>query len=265
MTSTSLDSARTNSPEPAAAPATAAPDSYRDWRAGRLAAVTSATGNLALVETRWLPAGTDHAAEFERATAEAPATVTVTALTRSNLDTGEPEHGLRLWDSASPAIQAFDTIPAFDYDPHWVIEAQFTPVAGDRTIPFEHIRDNGGSRELVVPGDITFTRDGVDYSLGAFDDDGTLLLVFGDATNRLDGDAGTYSAGRFLRVQRSGDAGFGDEGPVTLDFNRAFVPPCGFSVQYNCPMPPAQNRFAQSIEAGERRVAFTGEFDIYAL
>jgi len=247
-----------------------APAEFDAWRSARHTAVTSATGNLALVETRWLPAGADPAAEFARATAEAPATVTVTTLTRSNLDTGEPEHGLRFWDSASPAIQAFDSISAFAYDPDWVVEAQFTPVAGDRTIPFEHIRDNGGSRELVVPGDITFTRDGVDYSLSAFDDDGTLLLVFGDATNRLDGDTSTYASGRFLFVQRSdehdgADTGFGDAGPVTLDFNRAFVPPCGFSVQYNCPMPPAQNRFAQSVEAGERNVVFADGFDIYTL
>jgi uncharacterized protein (DUF1684 family) len=246
MTSISLDSARSD-----------APAEYTAWRSARLAAVTSATGNLSLVETRWLPAGVDPAAAFAEATAQAPATVTVTALKRSNLDTGEPEHGLRFWDAAAPAIQAFDTISAFPYDPDWVVEATFTPVAGDRTIPFEHIRDNGGSRELVVPGDITFSRDGVDYSLSAFDDDGTLLLVFGDATN--------YSAGRFLFVPRPDGATFGDAGPVTLDFNRAFVPPCGFSVQYNCPMPPAQNRFAGAIEAGERNVVFTGGFDIYAL
>jgi uncharacterized protein (DUF1684 family) len=262
---------------------------HAEWRASRLAAVTSATGNLSLIETRWLPADADPAAEFARASAEVSDTVTVTSLTRRNLDTGEPEFGLRFWDAASPAIAAFDTISAFDFDPDWVIEAQFTPVAGDRTVPFEHIRDNGGSRDLVVPGDITFTRDGVDYSLSAFDDDGTLLLVFGDATNRMSGETATYSSGRFLFVHRndagssadsantdsantdsaSADAtagtGFGEAGSVILDFNRAFVPPCGFSVQYNCPMPPAQNRFANSIEAGEREVVFTGDFDIYTL
>jgi uncharacterized protein (DUF1684 family) len=254
MTSTSLDSPRAD-----------APARFADWRSARHTAVTGATGNLALVETRWLPADADPADEFARATAGAPATVTVTALTRSHLDTGEPEHGLRFWDSQSPAIRAFETITAFGYDPDWVVEARFTPVAGDRTVPFEHIRDNGGSRELVVPGDITFSRDGVDYTLSAFDDDGTLLLVFGDATNRLDGDTSTYASGRFLFVQRADGAGFGDAGPVALDFNRAFVPPCGFSVQYNCPMPPAQNRFAQSIEAGERNVVFADGFDIYAL
>jgi uncharacterized protein (DUF1684 family) len=268
---------------PTASPIADAPAAHAAWRSSRLSAVTSATGNLALVETRWLqpgPAAGSAAAgsvtgsvtaeefaraEFDRAVAAAPPTVTVTSLSRSNLDTGEPEFGLRFWDSESAAIRAFDTVTAFDYDPEWVIEATFTPVSGDRTIPFEHIRDNGGSRELVVPGDITFSRDGVDYSLGAFDDDGTLLLVFGDATNRLTGETSTYSSGRFLRVERPDGAGFGDAGPVTLDFNRAFVPPCGFSVQYNCPMPPAQNRFAVPVEAGEREVVFADGFDIYSL
>jgi uncharacterized protein (DUF1684 family) len=242
-----------------------APAAFAAWRDARRAAVTSATGNLSLVETRWLPADADPAAEFARATADAPATVTVTSLSRRNLDTGEPEHGLRFWDAAAPAIAAFDEISAFEYNPDWVIEAQFTPVAADRTIPFEHIRDNGSSRELVVPGNITFERDGVDYSLSAFDDDGALLLVFGDATNRSTGENSTYSSGRFLFVQRPDGAGFGEAGPVTLDFNRAFVPPCGFSVQYNCPLPPAENRFTVAIEAGEREVVFSHGFDIYAL
>jgi len=242
---------------------------FDEWRSARHAAVTSATGNLSLVETRWLPATVDADAAFKSATAEASPTVTITRLTRQNLDTGEPEHGLRFWDAASPAIAAFDSLTAFEYNPDWVIEAQFTPVSGERTIPFEHIRDNGGSRELVVPGDITFTRDGVDYSLSAFDDDGTLLLVFGDTTNRATDETATYSSGRFLFVQRDetedDDEEFGTAGAVTLDFNRAFVPPCGFSVQYNCPLPPAQNRFTLPIEAGERQVTFTGDFDIYTL
>jgi len=252
---------------PSAAPTTAAAlaeAGYPAWRASRLASVVAPTGNLALIETRWLT-GDDAAADaaFAAALKDSPTTVIVTRLERRNLDTGEPEHGIRLWDSASPAIAAFDDVPVFDFDPSWVIEAEFTPVAGDRTIPFEHIRDNGGSRELVVPGDIRFTRDGVDYALSAFDDDGTLLLVFGDATNRATDDTATYSSGRFLFVQRTDAGGFGEPGTVILDFNRAFVPPCGFSVQYNCPLPPAQNRFAGPVLAGERSVAFRDGFDIY--
>jgi uncharacterized protein (DUF1684 family) len=223
----------------------AAHNGYADWRAWRLASVAAPTGNLALIETRWLPDGDETTPE--QALAGHPATVTATELSRRNLDTGAPERGIRLWDAASPAIRAFETIDAFPFDPSWIVEATFTPVSDARTIPFEHIRDNGLTRELVVPGDITFEREGVEYTLSAFDDDGTLLLVFGDPTNGAEGPDGTYASGRFLFVTRDGDR-------AVLDFNRAFVPPCGFSDQYNCPLPPRNNRFPVPVTAGEKRV-----------
>ncbi|MGG7510034.1 DUF1684 domain-containing protein [Plantibacter sp. YIM 135249] len=305
MTSTSATPAAQNdAPQAPAAQApaaanTAAPTvieaartAHAAWRTRRLEQLVAPLGNLALVETRWLPNGQRLTAE-EAASGTAD-TVTATTLQRTNLDTGEPEYGVRLWDAQSPAIRAFDTVGAFDFDPSWVIEAEFTPVAEDRTIPFEHIRDNGGTRDLVVPGDIRFAKDGVDYTMSAFDDDGTLLLVFGDETNHRTGDGASYGSGRFLFVQRigsgagsavgsgvgnqagngaatgddavdSGSNGFGEAGRVLLDFNQAFVPPCGFSVQYNCPMPPAQNRFAGPVEAGEQTAVFRDGFDIYTV
>jgi hypothetical protein len=45
-----------------------------------------------------------------------------------------------------------------------------------------------------------------------------------------------------------------DSDRVILDFNRAFVPPCGFSDQYNCPLAPRNNRFPVPVTAGEKRV-----------
>ncbi|WP_411977462.1 DUF1684 domain-containing protein [Streptomyces brevispora] len=233
---------------PASASASGSATEWDSWRAERRRALTSPTGNLALVETRWLPAGERPDAEATRA--GQPDTVTVTTLTRTDLVTGEPEYGLRFWDSASPALLRFEGTEAFPYDPAWVLEASYTPVPGARQTPFEHIRDNGGTRDLVVPGDIVLTLDGHTYTLSAFDDDGTLLLVFGDPTNG----STTYGAGRFLFVRRTAD----DDRRVVLDFNRAFVPPCGFSDQYNCPMPPRQNRFHLPVEAGEKLPLFGG-------
>ncbi|GAA5034547.1 DUF1684 domain-containing protein [Microbacterium fluvii] len=227
------------------------PEDHARWQADRRAAVTSPTGNLALVETRWTVAEPD----LDAARAEAAPTATVTPIQRRSIDTGAAEHGLRVWDAASPAIAAFEAIDTYPFDPAWVLEARFTPVSAERTVPFEHIRDNGGTRELVVPGDIEFTLDGTDYRLAAFDDGGRLLLVFADQTNGTE----TYGSGRFLFVEHQDD-----EGTVVLDFNRAFVPPCGFSAQYNCPLPPAANRFALPIRAGEKNVVFRDGFDIYA-
>ncbi|MGW8482823.1 DUF1684 domain-containing protein [Microbacterium sp. NPDC055903] len=234
-----------------------AAEEHAAWRQKRREAVTAPTGNLALVETRWTGG---ERPDIEAEQAASPASVTVTPIQRTDISTGSAEHGLRVWDADAPAIRAFDRIDAYDYDPAWVIDARFTPVDAGRTVPFEHIRDNGGTRELVVPGDITFTLNGEEHRLAAFDDGGVLLLVFGDATNGPE----TYGSGRFLFVRRDDDSAFGDAGPVVLDFNRAFVPPCGFSAQYNCPLPPAQNRFAEAIRAGEKNVVFTGGFDIYS-
>lgn len=220
---------------------------HERWQSRRRTAVTSPLGNLALIETRWFAPG--YEVSVEQVRQGLPKTVRVTELSRKNLDTGVPEYGVRFWDSNSSAIKKFETIAVFPYAPGWVIDAVFTPVDENRTIPFEHIRDSGGTRELIVPGDITFNRDGDDYQFSAFKDGERLLLVFGDSTNGVAGDDGTYSAGRFLFVTVDGSR-------ATLDFNRAFVPPCGFSDQYNCPMPPANNRFSEAVRAGEKKVIF---------
>ncbi|RII14785.1 hypothetical protein DSC45_20740 [Streptomyces sp. YIM 130001] len=221
---------------------------WEAWRAERHRSLTAPTGNLALVETRWIPDGRRPDLDAERAAR--PDGITVTSVERTDLVTGEPEYGLRVWDAHSSAIEHFRHTEVFPYDPDWVIDASYTPVTGARTVAFEHLRDNGGTRQKVVPGDIALTLDGRDHTLSAFDDDGTLLLVFGDPTNGTS----TYGAGRFLFVTHAGP------GRVTLDFNRAFVPPCGYSDQYNCPMPPRENRLHLPVEAGEKRPVFRDGF-----
>ena len=69
---------------------------------------------------------------------------------------------------------------------------------------------------------------------------GKPMFVFRDAT------AGeTYPACRFL---------FGEEpggGEITLDFNRAITPPCGFTDFAICPLPPPGNVLPFRVEAGE--------------
>ncbi|MEV6345163.1 DUF1684 domain-containing protein [Actinoplanes sp. NPDC051851] len=216
------------------------------WQQERRRAVTGATGNLALVETRW--GAVDPAAALDGQ----PSTVTATTLKRRDPMTGNDQHGVRLWDADSPAIRHFERIETYDYDPAWVVEARYTDVDDARKVPFQHAQDAGFTRDLPVPGDLHLSLGGRDYTLSAFDDDGTLLLVFGDPTNGVD----TYGSGRFLFVERAPG-----QVTVTLDFNRAFVPPCGFSSHYNCPLPPPQNRLALPVHAGEKRPVFQPGFD----
>ncbi|MFC4244427.1 DUF1684 domain-containing protein [Gryllotalpicola reticulitermitis] len=152
------------------------------------------------------------------------------------------QYGLRVWDSQADDLLAFGSIDAYAYNPEWVINATFTPVEG-LSVGFEHLKDEG-ERDTAIPGEITFRKDGVDYNLAAFKSGRALQLVFGDSTN---GDE-SYSVGRFLFVAPSPD------GTITLDFNLAVLPPCAFSYQFNCPMPPKQNRFDVPIRAGEKQV-----------
>jgi uncharacterized protein (DUF1684 family) len=153
-------------------------------------------------------------------------------------------YALRVWDAKSEGIENFGGIDVFPYSPEWVITAKFTEIPGGATVGFEHLKDDGKTRDLAVPGEITFTKDGNEYNLAAFKSGRALQLVFADTTN---GDS-TYSVGRFLFVAPNAD------GTITLDFNRAVIPPCGFSYAFNCPMPPKQNRFPVPIEAGEKNV-----------
>lgn len=155
-------------------------------------------------------------------------------------------YALRVWDAHSEAIENFGGIDAFAYDPAWVVTAQWSENPEGTTLGFQHLKDDEEepARTEVIPGSIRFTRDGVDYDLAAFKAGRALQLVFADATN---GDS-TYSVGRFLFLAPNAD------GTITLDFNRAILPPCAFSHAFNCPLPPKQNRFGIPIEAGEKNV-----------
>lgn len=210
-----------------------------DGQTGLLVTATAADGirvDGELVDGQAIVAGKDAVVPSEIRFSD-----TVTGFVIANEEGG---YGLRVWDAASEGIQNFGGIDVFPYDPDWVIEARFVEVPGGLTVGFSHLKDEGETRERVIPGEIRFTRDGVDYALVAFKSGNALQLVFADATN---GDS-TYSVGRFLFVTPR------EDGSVTLDFNRAVLPPCAFSYHFNCPLPPKQNRFAVPIEAGEKNV-----------
>lgn len=103
-------------------------------------------------------------------------------------------------------------------------------------------------RPMERVGWIPFEIDGVALRLAA-----TRMLEPGYADDHLDvffrdrttGDE-TYEVGRYVTVER---LGVGDG--VIVDFNLAYNPSCALSPFYNCPIPPAENRLAVPIRAGE--------------
>ncbi|WP_240423215.1 DUF1684 domain-containing protein [Leucobacter sp. wl10] len=159
------------------------------------------------------------------------------------------DYEIRLYDAASPALAAFAGISAYEYDPDWRVSARLEAYEEHARVPWEFTRSTDTGHTKVVPGVIRAEIAGRGYELTAFADGGQLVLVFADETSGRE----SYAPGRFLRFDPPA-ADFSGSGEVVLDFNRAFIPPCGFSDFYSCPIPPAQNRIAAPVRAGERRV-----------
>jgi uncharacterized protein (DUF1684 family) len=99
---------------------------------------------------------------------------------------------------------------------------------------------------LARVGTISFRLGGTGHTLTAFataaDGLTRLFVPFGDQTNRKE----TYGGGRYLNLTRT------PTGLYDLDFNVAYNPYCVYDVNYTCPLPPAENRLAVAISAGER-------------
>jgi uncharacterized protein len=150
--------------------------------------------------------------------------------------------GLRVRDRAARALRDFSGMARFPIDPGWRIEARLEPAAAASEL--EIVDVTGVVSHEPTPGAVTFQRDGGTWRIDALpgDDDGSLWLLFADATNGAE----TYGGGRMLYTEP-----VAADGSVVVDFNLAYNPPCVFSPYATCPLPPAQNRLALRIEAGE--------------
>jgi hypothetical protein len=150
--------------------------------------------------------------------------------------------GLRTWDVEAPVRDAFTGVPHWPIDPAWVVEARFEPAEPGATLTVPDVL--GDLLEETTPGAVIFGVAGTPCRIDAVEggDAGELWLIFGDATNGTE----TYGGGRFLYTSAPRP-----DGLVTVDFNRAYNPPCVFSPYATCPLPPAGNRLDVRVEAGE--------------
>ena len=72
-----------------------------------------------------------------------------------------------------------------------------------------------------------------------------LFIPFTDATSGEE----TYESGRYIDLEIKEIA----NDKVMIDFNKAYNPYCAYvSGKFNCPIPPAENRLAVAIPAGEK-------------
>jgi uncharacterized protein (DUF1684 family) len=156
---------------------------------------------------------------------------------------------IRVRDSNSAARLNFPGISAFAVDPSWRIVAGFEAFSEEREVILDD--SEGQPQRYLAPGMAVFEKVGVTSRLlPVFETDRKrLFLLFGDRTNRDE----TYGAGRFLYAPPP------EGGRILLDFNKAFNPPCAFTPYAVCPLPPADNRLALRVEAGEKRPADHGD------
>jgi uncharacterized protein (DUF1684 family) len=150
--------------------------------------------------------------------------------------------GLRVWDARSEWIEHYGGIDVYQYDPSWVVTGTWKPNPAGTAIAVD--KKSGAAKSQIIPGEIEFERDGHTVSLITIGTGKALQIVFADETNGEE----TYSVGRFLFVVPNPD------GTVTMDFNLAVLPPCAFSFNFNCPIPPKQNRLPFPVRAGEKNV-----------
>lgn len=151
-------------------------------------------------------------------------------------------HSLRVFDPASPYRADISGIDAYPYDATWVVTGTFLPSAEETYVDVAAV--DGLVSPSRLAGTITLPtpvgQTELTVTLGA---GGRLTAVLADATNGAE----TYRF-RFLEI------GAVENGTVTIDFNRAYLPPCAFSPEYVCPLPLPGNRWSVPVRAGERTV-----------
>jgi uncharacterized protein (DUF1684 family) len=104
------------------------------------------------------------------------------------------------------------------------------------------ITSTGGVQEYQRWGRFGFEADGQPAELTIYYATwGGFFVPFVDATSGGE----TYGAGRYLELEPL------DDGSFLADFNLAYNPYCAYSEDFSCPIPPAENRIAAPVRAGE--------------
>ncbi|MEU6563012.1 DUF1684 domain-containing protein [Nocardia nova] len=230
---------------------------WHTWRAGRIAEATAAHGTAAAVGTHWLGEEPIRIDGLPGTWSVADGRVAGTGPDGLRVDLrpgGEHllgrlllrpvaragELAVRVFDPRAVTRIGLEGIDAFVPDRAWVIDGVAEEISA--ALRLDHIdgfvSTNAAARIHLAIGGRDITFDGVRTPTGH------TQITFADTTN-----GGETQRFRFLTVPPPDDSG-----RVSVDFNRAHLPPCTFSDHYLCPLPPAANRLDIPIRAGETRL-----------
>lgn len=154
----------------------------------------------------------------------------------------EDRIGIRMRDMKSAMRRQFKGLRYYPIRPVYRVRATFVPYNPAHRVAVPNVL--GQTPEMESPGYVTFTLKGKTLQLEPVyetDEKKDLFFIFKDTTSR----DSTYPAGRFLHTDLP------KSGVVTIDFNKAYNPPCAFTDFATCPLPPKQNQLPVRIEAGE--------------
>lgn len=152
---------------------------------------------------------------------------------------------LRVWDEDSSKRETFKLPESYPVDTEWRVTAKFQAYPEPRALPVQDV--TSGMIEYQTPGELVFRADGRDHSLIAVlqsERSTSYFVMMWDSTATID----TYQSGRYLSVPLADEDGW-----TTIDFNRAYNPPCVFSAYSVCALPPPENRLRLAVTAGEKR------------
>lgn len=151
-------------------------------------------------------------------------------------------YAVRTRDLEAGTRTDFQGVPTFNYDPQWVVPAQFERYEAPQLENISSVREDIPLVAEAV-GEVVFEYDGDVHRLRAQEGkDGGLVLNFSDATN---GD--TTAAWRFLETEPPAEGG-----DVLLDFNRTLNFPFAFTQYGACPAPMQANTLHFAVLAGEK-------------
>ena len=152
-------------------------------------------------------------------------------------------YALRIKDSQAKTLADFKGVDNYPISESWRINGRFIPSEEGETLEIANVL--GQISQSSVLGSIEFDMDGKTHSLLGIgtEESEQLWFIFADRTS---GHA-TYGAGRFLYSD-----GMPENGRLTVDFNKAYNPPCAFNPYSTCPLPPQRNRMDLMVEAGEK-------------
>ena len=148
---------------------------------------------------------------------------------------------LRATDTEAETRTHFLGLESFPTDPSWRIDARWEAFDQPRTLDMANVI--GAIEHQPVTGRAVFERNSQRYALTPIKDGNEpgLFFVFADKTSGKQ----TYFGARFLKAEAPKD------GLVTLDFNKAYNPPCAFTPYATCLLAPAENRLKIAVTAGE--------------